>query len=58
MDQFLPLIIFETKKYFFQFWSKSGIWVRVKFLNSNAPGLQKSLQKKQYNDPKTQILKR
>ena len=58
MDQLLPLIIFETKKYIFQFWSKSGIWVMVRFLNSNAPGLQKRLQKRPINDPKTPILKR
>ena len=51
MDQFLPLIIFETKKYIFQFWSESGIWVMVRFLNSNAPGLQIWLQKRQVNDP-------
>ena len=31
MDQILPLITFETKKYFFQFWSESGIWVMVRF---------------------------
>ena len=58
MDQFLPLNIFETKKCFFQFWSKSGIWVMVRFLNSNAPGLQKCLQNRPINDPKPPILKR
>ena len=55
MDQFLPLIVFETKKYFFQFWSKSGIWVMVRFLNSNAPGLQKCLQKDQLMIQKRQF---
>ena len=30
----------------------------VRFLNSNAPGLQKCLQKRPINDPKTPILKR
>ena len=48
----------RQKKYFFQFWSKSGIWVMVRFLNSNAPGLQKCLQNRPINDPKTPILKR
>ena len=58
MDQILPLITFETKKYIFQFWSESGIWVMVRFLNSNAPGLQICPEKRPINDPKTPILKR
>ena len=51
MNQILPLINFETKKYFFQFWPESGIWVMVRFLNSNGPGLQICLRKRQVNDP-------
>ena len=51
MNQILPLITFETKMYFFQYWPKSGIWVLVRFLNSNAPGLQICLRKRQINDP-------
>ena len=40
------------------FLHESAKWVTVRILKSNEQGLQKCLQKKRYNDPKTPILKR
>ena len=48
-------------QYFFYsifFLHESAKWVTVRILKSNEQGLQKCVQKKQYNDAKTPILKR
>ena len=52
----INISIFFLLKFFF--WHESAKWVTVRILKSNEQGLQKCLQKKQYNDPKTPILKR
>ena len=58
MDQFLPLIIFETKKVLFSILVKKWNMGNGEVFELKCARVTETSTKKQYNDPKTPILKR
>ena len=58
MDQFLSLIIFETKKVLFSILVKKWNMGNGEVFELKCARVTEMSTKKQYNDPKTPILKR